>query len=450
MAADLRSPSKDEMAGRPFANPSVGVLRREIRTIRSRVEGTSEARGILRSMIWGTVLVCNPPSLWITINPSDTQDPIAQVIVGEDINLAEFNNTAGPRAGVHAKNIAEDPYAASEYFHTVINAVLQELLGIKRVPVGAPHRNNGIFGEVRVYVGVVEAQGRGTLHLHLLVWLKDAPTSRVMTEALKIESFRDRIQAFIRQHVRADNGDNPVDLQEMVDADACREQGFAMTTKISTIPEVSYSRPVHPESHNYMERSRADEQGLARSLQVHKCGWEQCWKMTKKGRVCKRRAPFPLSEDAWINENGDWGPRRVFPWLNSWSPSIMQCVRCNQDIKLVTNGVETKDITWYITKYMDKPVPDDEKQSPSVILAATLEIHREHDARIESYQDSNKKLMQRMAHSLNCNRAMGGPQIMMYLMGYGDKFLSHHYSPIYWSGVRIALTRTFPELRETR
>ncbi len=236
----------------------------------------------------------------------------------------------------------------------------------------------------------------------------------------------------------------------MVDADACREQGFAMTTKISTIPEVSYSRPVHPESHNYMERSRADEQGLARSLQVHKCGWEQCWKMTKKGRVCKRRAPFPLSEDAWINENGDWGPHRVFPWLNSWSPSIMQCVRCNQDIKLVTNGVETKDITWYITKYMDKPVPDDEKQSPSVILAATLEIHREHDAHIESYRDSNKKLMQRMAHSLNRNRAMGGPQIMMYLMGYGDKFLSHHYSPIYWSGVRIALTRTFPELRETR
>lgn len=39
MAADLCSASKDEMAGRPFVNPSVGVLRREIKAIRSRVEG---------------------------------------------------------------------------------------------------------------------------------------------------------------------------------------------------------------------------------------------------------------------------------------------------------------------------------------------------------------------------------------------------------------------------
>ena len=31
-----------------------------------------------------------PPSLWITINPSDTRDPIAQVFAGEKIDMDDF------------------------------------------------------------------------------------------------------------------------------------------------------------------------------------------------------------------------------------------------------------------------------------------------------------------------------------------------------------------------
>jgi hypothetical protein len=48
------------------------------------------------------------------------------------------------------------------------------------------NRKEGIFGRVQTYVRTVEAQGRGTLHLHMLLWLKDAPCAADMKAALKV------------------------------------------------------------------------------------------------------------------------------------------------------------------------------------------------------------------------------------------------------------------------
>ena len=48
----------------------------------------------------------------------------------------------------------------------------------------------GILGYVTAYFGTVESQGWGTLHLHLLIWLKHAPTSDEISELLKSEEFR--------------------------------------------------------------------------------------------------------------------------------------------------------------------------------------------------------------------------------------------------------------------
>jgi len=90
--------------------------------------------------------VFGPPSLWITINPSD-QDPIAQVIAGADINLDHFDATAGPTAEQRATNIASDPFASAKSFHFIINTLLDVVFSIRRTPKGLEHRP-GVFGTV--------------------------------------------------------------------------------------------------------------------------------------------------------------------------------------------------------------------------------------------------------------------------------------------------------------
>ena len=124
---DLFNAAREEANKIPFTNPTVKDLRKHLSAIRAKVMGTDESRVKIRAQIWSTTVRCGPPSLWITINPSDTNDPIAQVIAGSSIDLDNFVATDSPPSNTRSAIIAADPYAASEFFHFIINAVLEEL-----------------------------------------------------------------------------------------------------------------------------------------------------------------------------------------------------------------------------------------------------------------------------------------------------------------------------------
>ena len=197
---DLIKASQEETRKVQFSNPVVQALRDQLGAVRTRVKGTDESRHHVRSKIWGTNLIHNPPMLWITINPADVQDPIAQVFAGVEIDLDNFCNTAGPNNSQRATNIAEDPFSSAKYFHFIVKCVLEIMFGITKKSSGRIDRKEGIFGKVQSYVGTVEAQGRGTLHLHMLLWLKDAPCATEMKAALKGAT---RIPRGTRVQVRA-------------------------------------------------------------------------------------------------------------------------------------------------------------------------------------------------------------------------------------------------------
>lgn len=72
-----------------------------------------------------------PPSLWITINPCDLHDTVAQIFAGEDIDMDRFLATCGPDKDERAVNIANDPYASALFFRTIVNLVLETLFGIQ-------------------------------------------------------------------------------------------------------------------------------------------------------------------------------------------------------------------------------------------------------------------------------------------------------------------------------
>jgi hypothetical protein len=93
---DLNTASGEERRKVPFSNPVVRALRSQLSALRTKVVGTDESRIKIRGQIKGMNVMKGPPSLWITINPSDTGDPIAQVFAGEQINMDDFDKTLGP------------------------------------------------------------------------------------------------------------------------------------------------------------------------------------------------------------------------------------------------------------------------------------------------------------------------------------------------------------------
>ena len=260
----------------------------------------------MRSKVWSTVLLFNPPSLWITINPADTQDPIAQVIAGVDIDLDKFCNLSGLNSQERATTIARDPFAASKFFHFIIRVLLETVFGISNTKYSI-HCKEGAYGIVQAYLGMVEAQGRGTLHMHMLVWLKDAPTAKVMRLALQDEEFRQRVVDFIKATIRADIDGMDTDALLTMPKQSC----------------VSYSRPVDPTID--LEGSDQQEKKLARAVQFHKCSSRTCLRQEYGCLRCKRGAPFALSPHAWVSEMGEWAPRRCCLKLNSWNGPTMRC-----------------------------------------------------------------------------------------------------------------------------
>jgi hypothetical protein len=105
------------------------------------------------------------PALFVTINPHDLTSSIIPILVG--IKLEDWSTVSSFE---RAKVVASQPDAAAIAFDLQIRAFINIILKFKHGP--------GIFGHCQAYYGMVEAQGRGTLHCHMLVWIAGNPSPR--------------------------------------------------------------------------------------------------------------------------------------------------------------------------------------------------------------------------------------------------------------------------------
>jgi hypothetical protein len=73
--------------------------------------------------------------------------------------------------------MSKNPVAAARFFHFMVEVFLEEVLGWEK-------EERGVFGHPKGYYGTVEQQGRLTLHLHLVIWVHNAPPPQVIREKL--------------------------------------------------------------------------------------------------------------------------------------------------------------------------------------------------------------------------------------------------------------------------
>ena len=285
---DLTAAGLEEQAGKPFSHPVVHALHWHLTSVSSKVMGTDESRTKIRLLMWGMCVKKNPPSIWLTLNPADSQDPIVQVLCGEEIDLDKFNvfDQQPSTAAIMA-----DPFVSMQFFHIMVNAILQCLLGVR----GYEHnksieREPSIFGTVDSYIRTVEAQGQGMLHLHMVLWLQGSVIAfEVKTEHLHMmvwwqglvtaskmktlllgEDFCSHVQKFISANIQVDLlGYTGVDMLSILKQ-----------------PSVTFSHLANPTFEGYSKRQEQNERSIARTVQVHQCGLA-CMKVLKGCLCCK-------------------------------------------------------------------------------------------------------------------------------------------------------------------
>jgi hypothetical protein len=175
---------------------------RDIQMVNSTVMGSNSARTAMREEIRSMIISLGAPSLFITINPADLYNPLVCVIAGEDISLDSFLPETGPAHAFFNQSqfIAKNPVVAAQFFDIYLNTFFSSILAHR--PDNDKHK--GLFGYTKGFYGCAEAQGRGTLHCHSLVWLEGGLNLSEIKQHLALRrdpEFEWRLIAFLETNI---------------------------------------------------------------------------------------------------------------------------------------------------------------------------------------------------------------------------------------------------------
>lgn len=301
---DIAAALEEEKNNQPVSNPILKEFFRATQSVRSHCVGSDSGRHAYRQEIWGISTICGNPFLFLTINPADQHDPIAMVLVGEDIDLDDFIPSMGPNATERSRLLAADPYASAEYFNLVIALVLEFLIGVTVTQRHVSSRP-GVLGLIRAYFGMVEAQCRSNLHGHFLLWLANTPDCLEMIQKYKDPNFLAQLNEYVRRTIHAD----VPGLSE--------ERGLAPAPS----PHPSWARPPDPANPDFEALALQAERNHVESSQFHKCIVGVCAIKDKDGKIvkCKRGFPFPLSEEPCVQASGEWTVCGFYPMHQQYS-----------------------------------------------------------------------------------------------------------------------------------
>jgi len=92
----------------------------------------------------------------VTLNPSERYLPLSLLYAATEIDVVDFVPERFPYLE-RMRSMLANPLAVIEYFHNTVTAIIAAVI------------EGGMFGEGARYYSIIEYQGRGTPHIHILV-----------------------------------------------------------------------------------------------------------------------------------------------------------------------------------------------------------------------------------------------------------------------------------------
>lgn len=400
-------------------------IMKEVNVISSHVPGSAAARVVMRNEIRGLMIEKGLPSFYVTINPADVYNPLVKFLAGAEIDIDKLLPEHVPDYWEQSLLIAKNPAVAAKFFDIYMRAFISAILGHDP---DMPNLDGGIFGIVNAYYGCVEAQGRGTLHCHMLVWIEGSLNPNEIKDRILTSGdvdFRDRLLAFLDDTIANSIPAEPNIGQHfpLHEPHPCAIRGVNLSdNKNDTLKNIERQRDLHR---------------LVKQCQLHSHS-QTCYKYWKgplsgEPRECR----FDLDEkntcakSSFDNETGELNLRCLDGLVNNFNLTIIEAVRCNMDVKFIGSGPSAKAVLYYITDYITK------SQLKSHVAFAALELAVKKLGEYNKDDDEStiraKHLLQKCAYAMISHQELSAQQVCSYLMDFGDHYTSHEFRNLYWT-----------------
>jgi hypothetical protein len=145
-------------------------LIRDLDHVAGPVKGSNTSKKWMRNEIWSLIYHRGAPFWYITISPADVKHPLCIFFADKnekfEVEILPYDE--------HMKLICGNPVAGACFFDFLVQLFISDILRIDA-------KETGLYGDACAYYGRVE-QGRLTLHLHMLIWLRGNLTPQEMRE----------------------------------------------------------------------------------------------------------------------------------------------------------------------------------------------------------------------------------------------------------------------------
>ncbi|KAF8073350.1 hypothetical protein FPV67DRAFT_1410129, partial [Lyophyllum atratum] len=322
--------------------------------------------------------------------------------------------------------IARNPIVCAKFFNIYIKAFLHALLAWRSDPNDV---QQGILGHVRGHYGCVEQQGRGSLHVHFLLWVTgsldpDDLKQRMMNDP----DFERTLFAYLDDAIA---NSVPEDPNPNTPDDCLASHPCSVRTDLDA---------------DEIQRQKRLRR-LATRCQTHVHG-KTCFKYCKDDRPEDRDCRFDLdpsnvrADSSFDRESGDINLRKVNGMINNYNDLILDSMACNMDIKFIGSGASAKAIIHYITDYISKPKM--QCHASYVVLERASRMMNKYSTDDDVSVVRAKKLLQRCAYEMIACQELSAQQVASFVMDYEDHFTSHDYNSLYWPTFEIHLDRQHP------
>ncbi|PPQ75301.1 hypothetical protein CVT26_015246 [Gymnopilus dilepis] len=407
------------------------ALLRRVSMSTPSLPGSNGYKMTMRRNVRAIINARGAPTLFITLNPSDVHNPIVRILGGKydeiDVML-DGEDIQSWRRKVYA---AKNPAACAKFFDLMITTFIKVVLGYDK---GEP----GLYGYCDAYYGMVEAQGKGTLHLHLLVWLRGHLSPEMLrTKLSSSKEYRDKFVGWIESIIM---NEFPV-LQDNRADDPSRIKRVRSKELGEPHPGTIAGPTIHDGGWTCMsEFWPAYKEHLIRLLNEY--NWHEhtstCWKYLKQGEEksdsnCRMRMDGKIHPTTIVDtETGHFQLRRLHPWLSSFTDVVTYLLKCNMNIQFIGTGLEAKAFIYYVTDYVTKACLPLHAGLAAVAYALTKinELAKERGDQAEGFFTS---ALIKFVNSMMGKHEISQQQVMSYLVGGGDCYTSEKFQNLHLS-----------------